>query len=344
MTGHIPHGATARRLQWSFLPPALRSAVESRCGSPVVDALSCDAGFTPGMASVLTCLDGSRHFVKAASVPAQRAFSDAYREEARKLAALPEGIPAPRLLWTIGVGPDGGPADDGWDDWVVLGIEHVEARTPERPWRREELDAVLDALAAMAPLLDPAPADLELPSIAEEFAAWPGLWRRPALAALPRAAECTALADAFEAATAGDALVHTDLRDDNVLLCDDGRVLLCDWNWPARGAAWLDLVLLLVGPRGDGLDLDDVLASHPLLAGVPDEHVDSFLALCLGYFLAMGAEATPTTSPYLRIAQRWQGRVVRRWLAERRGWHDEIALLDASEEPPAGVLRQDLPI
>ena len=64
---------------------------------PVVSAASQGGGFTPGFASVLTCEDGTKHFVKAASVKAQRLFAESYREEFRKLGALPEGTPAPRL-------------------------------------------------------------------------------------------------------------------------------------------------------------------------------------------------------------------------------------------------------
>ena len=134
----IPHGRTARRLEWEHLPPMLRAEVARRCGSPVVAAESQRAGFTPGFASVLTCADGSRHFVKAASVKAQRVFALSYREEARKLAACPEPRPAPRLQWVHDA-----------DDWVVLGIEHVPARAPYRPWSEADLDATLDALEAV---------------------------------------------------------------------------------------------------------------------------------------------------------------------------------------------------
>ncbi|MFC6342412.1 hypothetical protein ACFP8W_10505, partial [Nocardioides hankookensis] len=125
----IPHGRTARRLEWSHLPPQLRDLISRRCGSPVVEAVSQGAGFTPGFASVLVCEDGSRHFVKAASVKAQRMFADAYRDEARKLALLPSTAPAPQLLWVYDA-----------NDWVVLGIEHVESRAPRRPWRAADLD------------------------------------------------------------------------------------------------------------------------------------------------------------------------------------------------------------
>jgi hypothetical protein len=276
----------------------------------VVDAQSQGSGFTPGFASVLVCADGSKHFVKAASAKAQRMFAESYREEARKLAALPASVPAPRLLWV----------EDG--EWVVLGIEHVEARTPRRPWRQVDLDAGLDALEVVARELTPAPPGLLLDSFGDELADWPTYWdhvaaTRPDLA---RAGEAAALARRFPDVTAGDTVVHMDVRDDNMLLLADGTALFCDWNWPTRGAAWLDSLFLLIGPRGDGLDAEAVLATRPLLRDVPAEHVDIVLALVIGYFLKSADDPVPATSPYVRDAQRWQGEVLWQWLSERRGW------------------------
>ena len=305
----LPHGRTARRLEWAHLPVPVRAAVEERCGSPVVEAVSQGGGFTPGFASVLVCADGSRHFVKAASAVAQKMFAASYREEARKLGSLPEGIPAPRLLWLLD------------DDWVVLGLEHVEARAPRRPWRRDDLDRCLDALETVADLLTPVPDRLHLDPIADEFAAWPAYWDHVrATRDLPHADEAAALAAAYAESVGGDTLVHTDVRDDNVLLTPDGRALFCDWNWPAVGAAWLDSLVMLIGPRGDGLDVDTVVAERRLLRDVPPEDVDRMLALMAGYFLRNADEPVPPTSPYLREAQRWQGEVVWSWLSERRGW------------------------
>ncbi|WGX98921.1 phosphotransferase family protein [Nocardioides sp. L-11A] len=303
----IPHGRTARRLGWAHLPPLARRAVERRLGSPVVDAVSQDGGFTPGFASVLTCADGSRAFVKAASVKAQRVFADAYREEARKLAALPPGVPAPALLWT-----------DEVADWLLLATEYVDARAPHRPWRADDLAAASTMALTMADTLTPAPG-VGLDSAVAEFASWPALWDR---IAHPRAGQIRALAARYAEVVAGDTLVHTDIRDDNILLRPDGTALLCDWNWPIVGAAWLDSLLLLIGPRGDGLDVEAHIAAHPLLASVPAEHVDVFLALILGYFAASADQPVPPTSPHLRAAQAWQRDVIDHWLAERRGWSD----------------------
>src|SRR5687767_7234777 len=159
-----PSGRTARRLEWPFLPPNLRAYIDRKCGSPVVAAESQGAGFTPGFASVLTCEDGTRHFVKAASVKAQRMFAESYREEARKLGTLPESVPAPRLQWVID------------EDWVVLGIEYVEAHNPARPWQAGDLDACLDACEQIAAALTPAPEELVTVTFADELAEWPAYW------------------------------------------------------------------------------------------------------------------------------------------------------------------------
>ncbi|HEU5038695.1 MAG TPA: phosphotransferase [Nocardioides sp.] len=311
----IPHGRTARRLEWPHLPPHLRAVIERRCGSPVESAASQGAGFTPGFASVLTCEDGSRHFVKAASQKAQRMFAEAYREEARKLAALPPDAPAPRLLW----------AHDA-DDWMVLGIEHVESRQPARPWRSEDLERCAAAVERMADTLTPAPPGLAVDDFATEFDGWPAYWDRlrSAPPALPgfgeHADEAASLAARFREVTGGTTLVHTDVRDDNLMLAADGRVLLCDWNWPVLGAAWLDTVFLMIGPRGDGLDVDAVLATSALTRDLPADAVDIVIALVTGYFLYSAAQAVPPTSPHMRDAQRWQGEVCWGWLAERRDW------------------------
>lgn len=311
----IPHGRTARRLEWPHLPPQIRALIERRCGSPVTTAVSQGAGFTPGFASVLTCEDGSRHFVKAASLKAQRAFAEAYREEAAKLAALPEGAPAPRLLWTHDA-----------DDWLVLATEYIEASQPKRPWRADDLERALAMTTAMAEVLTPAPAALALPTFAEEYADWPSYWDRlradpPALPALAEHLDdAAALAGRFGEVTAGSTVVHMDIRDDNILLAQDGRVLLCDWNFPVAGADWLDTAFLMIGPRGDGHDVDALLAASPLTREVPAESVDAVIALITGYFLYSATQPVPPTSPYVRDAQRWQGEVCWAWLAERRGW------------------------
>jgi len=307
-TDALPHGRTARRLEWPLLPPMLRSMIERRIGSPVVTADSAGAGYTPGFASVLTCRDGTRHFVKAASKKAQRPFADSYREEVRKLDALPTGLPVPRLLWNH---------ED--DLWVVLELEYVEGANPARPWSRTDLDTCLDSLQVLAERLTPPP--MRLQTFAEEFADCLRAWDhvRRVSPDLPHLEEAAALASGLAEATAGQTLVHTDARDDNFLLAG-GHALLCDWNWPVVGAAWVDTVLLLISAHGDGLDADAILASRPLTRDVDPDSINTLLALIAGFFLERRDQPVPNSSPYLRVHQSWYAEATWSWLTARRGW------------------------
>jgi aminoglycoside phosphotransferase (APT) family kinase protein len=308
----VPHGHTARRVDWLLLPPMLRRMIEQRLGSPLKDARSAGAGFTPGFASTLTTQDGRRFFVKAASKKAQAPFADSYREEIRKLALLPAGLPVPRLLWSH---------ED--DLWVVLALQYVDGLNPVRPWRPEQLDGCLDTLEVLADALDPAPAAMRLrPLTAEaEFGAMLSGWdhARRRLPGWPHLEAAAALAAEHATALRGSALVHTDARDDNFLLHESGAVL-CDWNWPVLGPSWVDTVLLLISAAGDGLDADAVLAERRLTRNVDPHHVDVLLALVCGYFLETRDRPVPNSSPYIRVHSRWYAEATWSWLAARRGW------------------------
>jgi hypothetical protein len=304
----VPHGRTARRLDWMLLPPMTRRLVEDRFGTPVVDATSSTSGYTPGLASVLTGADGRKIFLKAASKKAQRPFAAAYSEEIRKLRSLPSRLPVPRLLWAH---------ED--DLWVVLALEYVEGRSPVRPWQPDELEATLDTLELLAQTLTPPP--LALDTFAHDFRGFLEGWDhvRGTAPDWPHLDEAAELAARFEEATAGNSVVHTDARDDNFVI-RGGRAYLCDWNWPVVGAAWIDTVTLLMTAYGDGVDADAVLARRRLTRNVDPADVDSLLALFCGYFLQRRDDPVPNSSPYLRLHQDWCAEVTWSWLAQRRGW------------------------
>ncbi len=114
--------------------------------------------------------------------------------------------------------------------------------------------------------------------------------------------------------------MHTDARDDNFLIPADGTALLCDWNWPVVGASWIDTVLVLIAPSGDGLDADAILAERRLTKDVDPEHIDILLALISGYFLKHRDDPVPNSSPYVRQHQAWYAAATWAWLASRRGW------------------------
>jgi aminoglycoside phosphotransferase (APT) family kinase protein len=308
-TPPLPHGRTARRLTWEYLPPDLRHNVEQHLGSRVVRAVSCDAGFTPGFASVLTGADGSTLFLKAASRIAQATFAKSYAEEARIVQLLGTSVPAPRLRFV----------ED--DAWLVLGYEAIDGHTPARPWHLDELTRALDLAEEIAAATVQLPAGLGLRPLTEDLPRLVTGWEYVALVDpdRPHLAEATQLAQSF-AQLPADRFVHADLRDDNILLATDGRTLACDWNWPALAPAWIDLVVLLISAYGDGLDAEAHLSSRALTHDVPAEHIDAWLAALCGFMLESGAQPLPRNSPYLHHHADWYAEASWSWLSARRGW------------------------
>jgi aminoglycoside phosphotransferase (APT) family kinase protein len=312
----VPHRGTARRPSWDALPAPVRAAVERRAGASVLAARSQDGGFTEGFASRLELADGTRVFVKAASAAWGGHAHPAYRHEAVVASRLPDTVAAPRLLWTADV-----------DDWIVLAFEDIEGRAPQRPWDPRELAAVLGALGPLAQALTPAPDALLPLGTTADLDPELRFWRRCAqgdggaeLVPEPwraRIDELAALEGRWAEAAAGDTAVHFDLRDDNVLLTPDGRVLVCDWNWISLAAPWVDLVGLLVGVHGDGLDAEQIVTSHPLTRDVPHAAIDAFLVALAGYFVGAAGLPTVESSPWLRVHQAWSRDAALDWLAAR---------------------------
>jgi hypothetical protein len=162
----VPDGT---RLGWRETPARVRAAIQWWLGAEVVDAASQPGGFSPGLAARLRLADGRRVFVKAIGAERTPLGPSSYRAEARVTAALPPSVPAPRLLWSY---------DDG--DWVALVLEDIDGRPPAQPWRPEELDRVLAALAALAVELTPTPVDA--PAVTDKWAESCTGWRRLAAA------------------------------------------------------------------------------------------------------------------------------------------------------------------
>jgi Ser/Thr protein kinase RdoA (MazF antagonist) len=311
----VPQDATAVRPIWADLPDEVRAIIEERCGGMVETAESMGTGFTPGFASRLRLTDGRRVFVKAADDATRAVFAASYREEMRKLEALPDAIPSPRLRWSHDA-----------DGWVILGFDDVAGRHPRRPWRPEELGLVLAAIDRTAALLTPAPDTYAWEPLSGFLGDDPHPWDQITAERIgpdwlrPQLPECARLADLGDAAMAGDTIVHADIRDDNVLIDAADRVWICDWNWPLLGNPALDTVCVLISAHGDGLDADAWLPRCETTRDQASEVVDGSLALLAGYFWTASQEPVPETSPWLRVHQRWYAEATTDWLSRRRGW------------------------
>jgi aminoglycoside phosphotransferase (APT) family kinase protein len=311
-----PAGGT--RLPYAALPAALRSAIDARCGAPVVAAQTQPGGFSPGVAARLTLADARRCFLKAVHPAANPHAPDLHRREATVVAALPPEAPVPRLHWMIDEGPDG---------WVVLAFDDVAGHEPAVPWQADDLDRVLVALEALADRLTPSPIDPAWLGQAGDLAAdadrsWAALpaaqvdrlddWTRRHLEGL---VELEAqVADAAR----GGTLLHQDLRADNLLLTEHD-VLVVDWPHARVGQAWIDLLWFApsVSMQG-GPHPETLLRRFGPAAEADPERIDAVLAAIAGFFTIGSLLPDPPGLPTLRAFQAAQGDVARAWLAERR--------------------------
>lgn len=185
---------------------------------------------------------------------------------------------------------------------------------------------MLDALEVTATALTPAPDRVAARSFADDFAQYASAWNVNLARGLvpgwlvPHAGCCRDLAGLAVDSLCGDTAVHTDVREDNVLLAADGRVWICDWNWVVRGHHAIDTLAVLICAHGDGHDADAIVAERVLTRDLSPDVVDGFLALLLGYFHRARHEPAPLTSPWIRAHQGWYADAVGRWLGLRRDW------------------------
>ncbi len=317
-----PLAFSGSRLHWSDLPRHVRSRIAELAGADVVSETSATSGFSPGYAALLGLSNGTEVFVKAVSPEQNPDSPDLARREIAVAPVLPAEVCAPHLWWHH---------DDG--DWVLLGFQPVDGRAPELPWRPDDLARALGALRDLAEYGTPSPRDL--PALADEVSRLARGWELLAAddAALDRAVRAVGphgdwleeslpglvdLAAGAGAASAGETLVHGDLRADNVMLAPspDDRVWLIDWPHTCRdGASWFDLLGMLPSvAMQDGGDPDTLFWAHPNTRDADRDAVRSVLAGVTGYFVHAAVQPAPTNLPNLREFQLAQGVAAIDWL------------------------------
>ncbi|KUG51443.1 hypothetical protein AVL62_08805 [Serinicoccus chungangensis] len=302
------------RLRWAELPTVVHDWAAHVLGGPVVEAVSQPGGFSPGSADRVRTGGGGRAFVKAVGPHPNPDSPGLHRREAAVLAGLAaDGLDvAPALLGVL---------DE--EGWVAVMTEVVDGRHPHAPWATDELAAALDALGEVAQ--HPAPRSWpELPTeLAEPFGCWARVVEDPPpdldpwLA--PRLPELHDLSLRILARLSGDAVVHTDVRADNLLVEPGGRVRVVDWPWASRGAAWFDATSLLVDVRAVGdVDLPRHLPALQAL-GATREDVLGVVAGLGGYLLDAARRPAAPGLPTLRPFQRSRGEAAVRLLQELWG-------------------------
>ena len=295
------------RLPYDDLPGGLRAVIDDALGSPVVAVSPRQGGFSPGPAVVVTCADGSRAFVKAAGTPLNSDTPALMRIEAEVTAQLPASLPVPPLRahveWC-----------DGADEWVALVFAAVDGAPPPLPWTATSAARAVAGVDAFGRMATPCPvASVQATgrALAEELRAWRLLAAEPPADLDPwEAARLDWLATvpdrlARGGGLAGDTLLHLDLRADNLLFTPDGGVVLLDWAWASRGAAWADpVVLALDAAVHGGLDPEAIVADLPAVTAADPRDVTDLLAGLAGLWALTMRRPAPPGIPTLRAFQR----------------------------------------
>jgi len=316
----LPHAFSGQRLDWRDLPRHVRLRIGELAGAQVTAEITATEGFSPGFVAVLELADGRDVFVKAISGEISPVALGQARQELMVAAALPPEVPAPSLLWS---------EDDG--EWVLLGFESVRGHSPELPWRRSDLDRVLqtvDRLSRTRPRPGcPLPSTAEL--VAEDFTGWRRLGEASDEVRASFAAHDGPLVDwALEhlddladwesgalPGCSGEGIVHGDLRSDNVIIDDTGKVWLIDWLHASVGASWLDLAFMLpsVGAQGGG-DPAALFAEHA--PEVSPEVLRAALSGLTGSLVWGSLQPAPPGVPNLRPFQSAHAEAALHWLRD----------------------------
>ncbi|MEV0707945.1 phosphotransferase [Nocardia aurea] len=299
------------RVRWSSVPSTVRTDVEKRLGARVRSAEDQSGGFSHGVAARLFLEDGSSVFVKAIDDTDELAVT--YRKESNTAAALPHDVPTPRHR-------------HGWavDGWFVACFDDVTGRHP-RLDNPGELGAVLATVTRLAETLTPCPLP-DVPTFLDHYGPALAIWAAFAANGPPPDLDtwCRANLDrlagiesAWHGFARGNTLLHTDLRPDNMIRRADGSVVVVDWAWPCRGAAWIDLVGLAPSLVRAGTDPDPLLASHSTTREVDPVAIDGLVCALAGYWTSQCRLPAPPRSPRLRRYQAEAAELTTTWLRRR---------------------------
>ncbi|MFE4917041.1 aminoglycoside phosphotransferase [Streptomyces sp. NPDC056652] len=229
----------APSITFAGLPSGARTAIEAEIGS-ILRIEDVSTGLNSSL-SALAHTAGGVVFLKGLRSDHRWVWT-----QQREADINPYVTPiAPRLLFHV--------IADGWD---LLGFEAIDGHHADYSPGSPDLPKVTGALRELAAL--PCP-DIEL-RLAEQ--------RLAGYVADPADAE----------AFAGDALLHTDWNNHNVLITHHGAHLV-DWGWATRGAAWLDpahWVIWLISAGHTPSAAEETVAILPTWALAPPRAVDAF--------------------------------------------------------------------
>ncbi|MFE2111240.1 aminoglycoside phosphotransferase [Kitasatospora sp. NPDC059463] len=258
------------RIPYAELPPHVRAAVEAHTG-PALKADSASEGFNSEIAVRLVSQTGE-YYVKGRLADHRWAWTQ--RREA-EVNPYVRGI-APTLVARVESG--------GWD---LLVFEAVDGHHADYRPGSSDLPKVVDVLRRLGQR--PCP-KIEL---------------RHAEQRLERHVDRPEDLAHFT----GDALLHTDWNNTNVLVSAD-RVHVVDWGWATKGAPWLDAgfwVIWLVASGHEPAAAEQWAAQVPVWLKAPAEGIDAFAVANANIWDEIGGhDPAPWTARMVDAARRWR--------------------------------------
>ena len=288
----------------------MRSAYElrartlgARLGIAVERVERVGGGYTPAMRALVRAVGGARFFLKASTDAETAAW---LRTEIELYRAL-EGAPfIARAFGSIDA-----------EGEVALLLEDLSGAHWPGAWRPGDIEAVRARLGELASWPIPT---IELARCAprsDALADWAQIARDP------RAFLALGLCDArwleralpaIEGALAGapdsgEALLHADVRSDNLCVHPERGVIFVDWNWAARGPAAYDVAFWLPSLHREGGPAPSSFFEGEAWAP----------AAVAGFFCARASMPPIPTAPRVRPFQCAQARVALAWLGHALG-------------------------
>jgi Phosphotransferase enzyme family len=289
--------------------PHESARIRSAVGEGFVAATRINRGYANNRRWVVTLAGGRTVFVKHADDAATAAW---LRREFEVYQHVHGDFHPEVLGWF----------DDG--ELPVLVLEDLGGCVWPPPWTRSRIDAVLETLSRLAGRAPPPNTPAVGTATITPGSGWPFVAQDPvpllSLGLCSRAWLDRALPILLEAADrrllAGTALLHTDVRSDN-LCFRDGATVLVDWNHTSVGNAQIDVAFFLPSLRLEG---------GPPPRQVAPDVTPGVAAHVAGFFASRAGLPAPPTAPLVRDIQRRQFEVALPWAA---------ALLDMP--PPDGA-------
>jgi hypothetical protein len=271
---------------------------------PVLHLERIQRGYTPTLRLRAWLQDGSTVFIKNAVSELTAGW---LRQENHAYTYLAGKSFIPRRIAF-----DEGDAKRG--EFPCLVLEDLSTAVWPPPWTHEQIGKVIETLTEVAGCSIPALAPLNLnnylqqgwQAIAEDPQPFLSLgmvttrWLEQALPVL--------LSVDVAAALRGDALVHRDVRSDNLCFLGN-RAVLVDWNLACTGSPRFDLASWLPSLENEG--------------GPPPETfmpaVPEYAAVISGFFAARAGRPVIPDAPYVRDVQKAQLRSALPWAVRALG-------------------------